>query len=310
MENQTVPQAQTPAVAAPSLGDLFVAQPSLEAAGGQLAAALALEAGFAQRWLAAVGTTGHLPDTLFAAAQQLLQARWLGQSLPSASAGAWLAQLDRDRRTAAEPSDSPLRLRLDACPGQSGCLHLDFAASLMDAPSAERLLAAIADTAADLLDRPDAALHDIRTLPEADRHDQLAAWNTTPSALDRTLTVPALFSRQAVAAPDAIALVEGDAAMRYGELDERTNRLAQRLQHLGMRAGDNVGPDAGAFDGRHRRHAGHPQGGRRLRAGAGGLSARARREHARAGGCHARADDRSASPLGAGRPHRRAARRV
>jgi amino acid adenylation domain-containing protein len=241
METQTVPLAPTPAASGPSLDDLFVAQPSLEAAGGQRTATLALQAGFGQRWLAALGTTGHLPDTLFAGARQLLQARWLGQSLPPATASAWLAQLDRDRRTAAEPSDSPLHLRLDARAGHPACLHLDFAPGLMDAPSADRLLAAIADTAADLLDRPGAALHDIRTLSDADRHDQLAAWNTAPSTLDRALTVPALFSRQAAAAPDAVALEEGDAAMRYGELDERTDRLAQRLQQLGVRAGDNVG---------------------------------------------------------------------
>ena len=241
METQTVPLAQTPAASGPSLDDLFVTQPSLEGAWGQLTATLALESGFAQRWLADLGTTGHLPDTLFAGAWQLLQARWLGQPLPSATASEWLAQLDLDRRTAAESADEPLRLRLDAHPGYPASLALEIAAGSMDAPSADRVLAAIADTATDLLDRPYAALHDIRTLPDTDRRDQLAAWNTSPSTLDRALTVPALFSRQAAAAPDAVALEEGDAAMRYRELDERTDRLALRLQHLGVRAGDNVG---------------------------------------------------------------------
>ncbi|MBJ2154710.1 polyketide synthase [Variovorax sp. IB41] len=241
METQTVPLAQTPAASGPSLNDLFVAQPSLEAGGGRFTATLALDADLAQRSLAALGTTGHLPDTLFAGAWQLLQARWLGQPLPSATASAWLAQLDRDRRTTAEPSDAPLRLRFDAPSSHLACLHLEIAPGLMDARAADRLLAAITDTAADLLDRPDAPLGDIRTLPAADRHDQLAAWNTAPSTLDRALTVPALFSRQAAAAPDAVAIVEGDAAMRYGELDERSDRLAQRLQRLGVQAGDNVG---------------------------------------------------------------------
>jgi amino acid adenylation domain-containing protein len=241
METQTAPLAQMPAASGPSLHDLFVAQPSLEAGGGRFTATVALDADLARRWLATLGTTGQLPDTLFAGAWQLLQARWLGQPLPSGTAGAWLAQLDCDRRAVAEPSDTPLRLRLDAPSGHPACLRLEIAPGLVDAPTADRLLAAIADTAADLLARPDAPLGDIRTLPAADRHDQLAAWNTAPSTLDRALTVPALFSRQAAATPDAVAIVEGDAAMRYGELDARSDRLAQRLQHLGVQAGDNVG---------------------------------------------------------------------
>lgn len=50
-----------------------------------------------------------------------------------------------------------------------------------------------------------------------------------------------LFARQAAAAPDAMALAQGDAQMSYGELERQSGQLAQRLQHLGVRAGDNVG---------------------------------------------------------------------
>ncbi|MGH8412577.1 MAG: hypothetical protein ACRERT_15300, partial [Pseudomonas sp.] len=234
METQIASPVQ---VAAPalSLEDLFVSRPSASAGNEGLGASLTLDQGFAQDWQALLGTTGYLPDTLFAAAWLLLQSRWLGQPvLPSSgTAGAWLAQFDPARRAAAgssETPDTPVRLQLDARPGYPACLHLHTPAGLMDAPCADRLLAAIADTAADLLARPGAALADIRTLPDADRDDQLAAWNTPPAALDLALTVPALFSRRAAAAPHAVALAEGDATMRYDELDARTDRLAQRLQ--------------------------------------------------------------------------------
>ena len=241
METQIAPLAQVAAASGPSLDDLFVSRPPVEAVGERLVASLALQADG--------GTTGYLPDTPFAGAWLLLQARWLGTgrsglTSPTATAGAWLAQLDLDRRATAEASetpDTPVRLWLDAQPGYPARLHLEAAASLMDAPSADRLLAAIADTAADLLARPDAPLHSIRTLPDADRDNQLAAWNTPVSALERSLTVPAMFSRRAAAAPDAVALVEGDRTMCYGELDHRTDRLALHLRQLGVRAGDNVG---------------------------------------------------------------------
>jgi amino acid adenylation domain-containing protein len=249
MEIQTASSLKVAAASEAALSDLFVSRPALETTGDRLGASLALEAGFAQRWLASLGSTGYLPDTLFVGAWLLLQSRWLGTDLPESqgmslpgTASAWLTQLDLDRRAAAQcTTDTLLRLRLEASPGHPACLHLDVAASLMDAPSAGHLLAAIADTASDLLARPDAALHCIRTLPDADRDNQLAAWNAPLTALDLSLTVPAMFSRRAAATPDAVALVEGDQTMRYGELDARTDRLAQHLQQSGVRAGDNVG---------------------------------------------------------------------
>ncbi|WPG35530.1 polyketide synthase [Variovorax sp. EBFNA2] len=230
-----------------TLGDLFVSPPARAAAGERLGVSLALDAGFAQRWLASLGATGHLPDTLFVGAWVLLQSHWLGTALPvpaSATAGAWLAQFDLDRRAMQRTSETlpHLRhLRLDARTELPASLHLDVDARLMDAPCATRLLAAIADTAADLLARPDAALDTIRALPDADRDDQLTAWTTPPAAPDLSLTVPAVFRRRAAATPDAVALVESDEAMRYGELDARSDRLARRLQQSGVRAGDNVG---------------------------------------------------------------------
>nr|WP_307657943.1 polyketide synthase [Variovorax paradoxus] len=235
----------------------------------------------AQRWKQWLGTTGQLPDTLFAAAWLLLQARWLGERQPvlheastnapatdrtavaaafdpAQSARDWLASLDQERRQASaagSPEPSVLWLRGDIGAGEvqaplllwlstasdSPRLHASAAASLLDAASAQQLLAAIADTAADVLDRADSPLGDIRTLPSADREHQLADWNTAPAPLDRTLTVAGMFARHAAAAPDAIALAQGDAQMSYGELERRSDRLAHRLQHQGVRAGHNVG---------------------------------------------------------------------
>jgi non-ribosomal peptide synthetase component F len=234
------PSPAADAAPAPSLDDLFV--PRRDATDERLAATLTLEADFAQRWLASLDTTGFLPDTLFDGAWRLLRSRWLGAE-PDGTADTWLAELDGQRRSAAcdSESDNAIRLSLDARPGYPARLQLDAAPNLMDAAAADRLLAAIADTAADLLARPDAALCSIRTQPDADRRDQLDAWNTPPGAIDRAFTVPAMFSRQAAATPDAVALVEGDEAMRYGELERRSDRFAQHLRQSGVRPGDNVG---------------------------------------------------------------------
>ncbi|WP_354400011.1 amino acid adenylation domain-containing protein [Variovorax sp. OAS795] len=239
-----------------------------------------LETEDARRWAGWIAATSQLPDTPFAAAWLLLQTRWLGMQEPALHAaqvngttgtvaifvpfepgqvpGDWLALIDAQRRTAtaapAEAAPASLWLNGNAAPGlqaplqlwlstASGSprLHADAAATLLDAASASQLLAAIADTAAHLMDGGDARLGDIRTAPAADREQQLSRWNAAVSALEPGLTVAGMFARQAAAAPDATALVQGDARMSYGELDRHSDALAHRLQHLGVRAGDSVG---------------------------------------------------------------------
>ncbi|XVK55742.1 amino acid adenylation domain-containing protein [Variovorax sp. W6] len=240
---------------------------------GRLAASATLAPHVALNWAHCLASNGQLPDTLFAGAWLLLQSRWLGNPRPvlreagcdpitvafdaASPASTWLAELDSSRRAASqatrgeapadsfwlreaseEDADAPLRLRFDAA---SASLHIDATASLMSSTAIDRLLAALESTAQDLLERPDAALGDIHTQPQADRADQLDAWNTALAPVDPALTVPAMFARQVAAAPDAIALAQGDERMSYGELDRRSGDLAQRLQSLGVQAGDSVG---------------------------------------------------------------------
>jgi len=267
-----------------SLDDLLASRIDSGASGERAGSVLDLEAEAARRWTQWVAAEAQLPDTPFAAAWLLLQARWLGLQLPvlheaartgaepavrrtaiaaafdpAQPAGSWLATLDAQRRTAAAGSSAaslapvwlsgdadacdaqaPLRLWLSGAP-DAPRLHADAATSLLGPSTAALLLAAIADTAADLMERPTAPLADIRTLSSADREQQLGNWNSALSPLDRSLTVVEMFARQAAAAPDAIALAEGDARMSYGDLDQRSGRLAHRLQHLGVRAGGSVG---------------------------------------------------------------------
>lgn len=67
---------------------------------------------------------------------------------------------------------------------------------------------------------------------------QIAALNaTTHRDYPRDASVHQLFAAEAAARPDLLAVAAGDGSLSYGELDERANRLANRLRGLG------VGPD-------------------------------------------------------------------
>ena len=76
-------------------------------------------------------------------------------------------------------------------------------------------------------------------LEEAERHRLLVDGNG-PRPLPVEATLPALFEQQAARAPDAVAVSFEGASLRYGELNQRANRLAHRLIAMGIGPGSIV----------------------------------------------------------------------
>ncbi len=94
-----------------------------------------------------------------------------------------------------------------------------------------------------LLADPDRPLAEIDLLSPAERQ-QLETWGNPRRPYPRQATLASLFEQQAAQAPQAVAVEQAELDGRpgrrltYAELDRRANRLARRLQALG------VGPDA------------------------------------------------------------------
>ena len=84
---------------------------------------------------------------------------------------------------------------------------------------------------------PRVRLHEVAVLEAAERVQVLAGWNDTAAPVSAA-TVPELIAAQVAAAPDAVAVICGDAHVSYGELDARAGRLAGLLASLG------VGPES------------------------------------------------------------------
>lgn len=76
---------------------------------------------------------------------------------------------------------------------------------------------------------------------------QLLEWNRTEADYPRDGTIAGLFKQQVAKTPDALAVVAKDRQLSYRELDARSNRLARRLQRLGVKPDTLVGV---AWDGR------------------------------------------------------------
>src|SRR6202044_1256836 len=85
---------------------------------------------------------------------------------------------------------------------------------------------------------PQVRLHQIEVLEAAERDQVVAGWNDTAVAVPAA-SVPELIVAQAAAAPDAVAVVCGDAVLSYGELVARAGRFAWYLRQAG------AGPETG-----------------------------------------------------------------
>ncbi len=101
----------------------------------------------------------------------------------------------------------------------------------------ERLLAHWGEVLACLRTTPDARVRDLDVLPVEERRAVLAAFNDTARSHDPATSLQALIEAQAEHRPDAVAVGADDAALSYGELNRRANRLARFLGEQG------IGPD-------------------------------------------------------------------
>jgi amino acid adenylation domain-containing protein len=70
---------------------------------------------------------------------------------------------------------------------------------------------------------------------------QLLEWNRTEADYPRSSTIADVFSAQVARTPHAIAVISHGRSLTYRQLDESANRLAHRLQRLGVKPDTLVG---------------------------------------------------------------------
>lgn len=92
-----------------------------------------------------------------------------------------------------------------------------------------------------LAEDPDQPLGAISLLSAADRQKLLVEWQGKEGAFPQQATLATLFADRVAKTPDAIALIEGDAGLRYHQLDAMVGDLAAQLRARGVGRGDIVG---------------------------------------------------------------------
>ncbi|MFP2907916.1 non-ribosomal peptide synthetase, partial [Pyxidicoccus sp. 3LFB2] len=121
---------------------------------------------------------------------------------------------------------------VDGADGLVGAL--EYSTALFEPATVERLLGHLKALLEGALARPEQSVFTVPLLPAEELRRLLADWNDTGTVAPGEACIHTLFEQQAAATPDSVAVLAGDAALTYRELDQRANRLAHHLRRLGV----------------------------------------------------------------------------
>lgn len=122
--------------------------------------------------------------------------------------------------------------------GEEISAEIEYSTDLFDPASIERMfghyLALLAAVAVD----PERRIRELPLLTGAEQRQLLVEWNNTKVAYAPCASIHEPFEMQASQTPDRVAVVFGQQALSYGQLNCRANQLAHYLNGLGV--GPNV----------------------------------------------------------------------
>jgi len=113
-------------------------------------------------------------------------------------------------------------------------VRLEYNTDLFEAETIERMIDHFETLLGGIIAAPDTHIGELPLLPARERRQLLVDWNKTRFDYPAGGTMHGYFERQVDRQPDAPALLAGDTALSYRELNRRANKLALRLQELGV----------------------------------------------------------------------------
>ncbi len=117
----------------------------------------------------------------------------------------------------------------------------EYNEDLFDAATIERLAGHFQQLLRSIVVAPEQKVSQLQLLTDAEQQVLMKDWNTTQCPYPDQLLVHQLVAGQAQAQADAIAIVEGDKHLTYGELEHRAVQLAAYLRGAGIKSETFVG---------------------------------------------------------------------
>jgi amino acid adenylation domain-containing protein len=136
---------------------------------------------------------------------------------------------------------SKFDLSLEATEERGLGLGLEVDTEILERATGQRHLRHLRTLLEGIANRPDRRLSQLPLLEAGETRRILVAWNDTARDYEERRRIDQLVDEQALRDPEAPALRFEAETMTYGELRERANRLAHRLQREGVGPDDRVG---------------------------------------------------------------------
>jgi amino acid adenylation domain-containing protein len=109
-----------------------------------------------------------------------------------------------------------------------------YNADLYDAPLIERMMRHVVAALEALVSAPEQRIDDVDLLSQAEKEQQLIAWNRTDANYPTERTLDRLFEEQVEINPDRIAVIVGDRSLTFRALNDRANQIAHHLRKCGV----------------------------------------------------------------------------
>jgi len=116
-----------------------------------------------------------------------------------------------------------------------------YSQALFDPETIQRLARHFLTLLESILANPDERIATLPMLSAAERRQMIVEWNQTRVERPGKQCLHQLFETQVALRPDQIAMIHQDRQVTYGELEQRSNRLAHHLQNMGVRPEVMVG---------------------------------------------------------------------
>ncbi len=115
--------------------------------------------------------------------------------------------------------------------------RLRYSTDLFDRATIDRLLGHFRTLIDNLIQDADRAIDDVPLLTAEERHQVIVSWNATATAFPEDVCLHELFEARVDEDAQRVAVICGDRALSYGELERLSNRVAARLRARGVGPG-------------------------------------------------------------------------
>ena len=118
---------------------------------------------------------------------------------------------------------------------------IEYSTDLFERSTIERMTIHFSNLLRAIADNPDMHILDLPLMDDVESNTVLIDWNQTSMSYDDNLQLQQVVERQTEQTPAAIAVMHGEEAITYKELNERANRIAHHLRSQNISSGALVG---------------------------------------------------------------------